>query len=353
MTLRRSIDLRYAAIAAAFAVLFIGLIHHEFFVEPGLHCSSCPKPAGLARLAEFAEVFYYAMVPIVLGVGWWVMRRAFAPIDTLTNRIENIQVNNLRATLPLTGECQEVDRLAGVFNAMIERLDRSFRQVQDFTLHASHELKTPLTVMRAELETVLRDNPSLPAGWGDWIRDLLDEIQRLTKIVDALTLLAKPDSNHASLTLRMVRLGNLVRDSYEDALILAEPQRIRVTLPECADVTVLGDAHRLRQLLLNLTDNAIKYNMPGGTLCITLRQVDNRARLEVANTGQGVSPEIATTVFEQFVRGDNARRRGVEGSGLGLPIARWIVQAHGGTIEFSSVPGHETTVTVHLPIARA
>lgn len=352
MTLRRAIAIRYAIIVGACVALLVGLLHHEFFVEPELHCPSCPRPAGAAYWAEVSEIFFYAMVPLVLAAGWLMMRRALAPIRLLASRVQNINANNLRTALPLTGEYDEVDRLAVVFNEMTERLDKSFRQVQEFTLHASHELKTPLTVMRAELETVLRDSPSLSAGRRDWIHDILDEVQRLTKIVDALTLLAKPEASRANLTVRLVRLGNLVRENYEDALILAEPHRIRVILSECANPTVMGDPHRLRQLLLNLTDNAIKYNMQGGMVAMSLKEVDGAAQLEIANTGQGVSPEVGAMVFDQFVRGDNARRRGVEGSGLGLSIARWIVQAHGGTIQFSSIPDEATTVVVRIPTAR-
>lgn len=352
MTLRRRIGLMYAGIAAVCTLMLVGLIHHEFVVEPRLHCPSCPRPSGAAFWAETAEVAFYALIPIALGFGWWLMRRALDPIDAFARRIEHIHARNLRTPLPLTGESAEVDRLADVFNAMTARLDQSFQQVRDFTLHASHELKTPLTVMRAELETVLRDSPSLDAGRRDWIHGLLDEVQRLTKIVDALTLLAKADAGQANLTLRPVRFGHLVQENYEDALILAEPHRVRVTLLECENLAVMGDPHRLRQLLLNLTDNAVKYNLPGGTVTMSLKADGGVARFEIANTGHGVPSEIGAHVFEQFVRGDNARRRGVEGSGLGLSIARWIVQAHNGNIRFASVPDGETTVVVTIPLAR-
>lgn len=351
MTLRRRIGILYAAIVGACALMLLGLVHHEFVVEPSLHCPNCPTPPGGFWWTEVAEVLFYATIPVVLVCGWWLMRRSLDPIDAFARRIAHIHAHNLRVRLPLTGESDEVDRLAEVFNAMTARLDQSFRQVQDFTLHASHELKTPLTVMRAELETVLRDSPSLESGRREWIHGVLDEVQRLTKIVDAMTLLAKADSGRANLTLRPVRFGDLVRENFEDALILAEPNRVRVTLGECENLAVMGDPHRLRQLLLNLTDNAIKYNVPGGRVTMSLRADGGDARLEIANSGAGVPEEVVSRVFEQFVRGDNARRRGVEGSGLGLAIARWIVQAHGGEIRFASVPDGETTVEVRIPRA--
>lgn len=351
MTLRRRLGILYAGIVVACVLMLFGLIHHEFVVEPKMHCPSCPGPPKGFWWAEVAEVFCYAMIPLVLGCGWWLMRRSLEPIVAFTRRIEHIQASNLRTKLPITGESDEVDRLAEVFNAMTARLDQSFRQIQDFALHASHELKTPLTVMRAELETVLRDSPSLERGRREWIHGMLDEVQRLTKIVDAMTLLAKADSGSANLTLRPVRFGDLVRESYEDALILAEPSRIQVELGECESLAVMGDPHRLRQLLLNLTDNAIKYNITGGRVTISLRADGGDARLVVANTGPGVPEEVASRVFEQFVRGDDARRRGVEGSGLGLAIARWIVQAHGGAIHFASAPDAETVLVVRIPMA--
>jgi signal transduction histidine kinase len=300
---------------------------------------------------ELAEVFFYAMIPVVLGTGWWVMRRTLLPIDEIAGQIEKINADNLRTPLPCTGNNDEVDRLTRAFNAMTARLDESFRQVQDFTLHASHELKTPLTVMRAELETVLKDTESLPPERAEWIGRQLEEVQRLTKIVEGLTLLAKADAGLVELKLQPVRLGELVREHFEDAQVLAEPHQVKVGLLACEDLTVSGDRHRLRQLLLNLVDNAVKYNRPGGAVIMSLRRVDDKAEVEIINTGKGITPELQARVFDRFARGDNALSGAVEGSGLGLAIAQWIVHAHHGTIQFTSEPNKQTSVVVRLPLA--
>jgi signal transduction histidine kinase len=148
-----------------------------------------------------------------------------------------------------------------------------------------------------------------------------------------------------------VRLDALVQESFDEAVMLAEPTAVQVTLTGCAAVTVLGDRDRLRQLLLNLVDNAVKYNRPGGHVTMALRRPGDRAELSIANTGDGIPPRLQNRVFDRFVRGDGPRSRAVEGCGLGLSICRWIVQEHGGSIQIASQPGETTTVTVLLPVA--
>ena len=153
------------------------------------------------------------------------------------------------------------------------------------------------------------------------------------------------DAGNVALEREPVRLAELVQECYEDALILAEPGGLRVSLAACADVVTLGDRHRLRQLLLNLTDNAVKYNCPQGTVTIALRPVGEWAEIEIANTGIGIPPELLPRVFDQFVRGQAG-----EGCGLGLAIAQWIVHAHSGTIRISSEPGQSTIARICLPL---
>ena len=239
--------------------------------------------------------------------------------------------------------------LAATVNELLAQRQHSLQQMRQFTLHVSHELKTPLTVMAIQFENMLRENKTQSPEQIEWLECQLAEVQRLGKIVDTLTLLLKADAGLLELERKPVQLAELLRESFEDAQILAEPNQIGVRLEECAAVEVLGDRHRLRQLLLNLVDNAIKYNEVGGLVTMALRQSDGYARLEISNTGKGVPPEWNERVFERFVRGDEARSRAIEGSGLGLSICRWIVEAHRGTIELRSVPGQTTTVSVRLP----
>ena len=220
-------------------------------------------------------VFEVGLPAVLLGLlgGWWLTRRALAPVAELTEAITRIHERNLREPLPRTGNGDELDRLTEVFNAMLARLDDSFNRIREFTLHASHELKTPLTVLCGETETALRDE-SLPPAERERAASQLDELRRLARIVDGLTLLAKADAGQVALKLEPVRLDELVRDNFADAQILAEPQHIQVELTACEEITVRGDRHRLRQLLLNLADNAVKYNQPQGRVTMSLRRVN-------------------------------------------------------------------------------
>jgi signal transduction histidine kinase len=189
----------------------------------------------------------------------------------------------------------------------------------------------------------------MPPEHAGWIESQLDEVQRLSKIVDSLTLLSKADAGLVVLDRKAVRFDELVREAFEDAHILAQAAGVKVTLNDCEEASVFGDRHRLRQLLLILSDNAVKYNRPGGTVHISLRAGGGFADLKITNTGDGIAPGMEGRLFGRFVRGENARGK-VEGSGLGLTIAQWIVQSKGGTIELRSEPDQRTTAMVRLPL---
>lgn len=351
MTLRQRLALHYGAVVAVALLLLGGLTYHEFATEKRLRALLPPDQQREGSWGEAAEVFVYGMIPVILIGGWWLTHRSFRPLSDLAKTVEQTGVENLRRPLSRTGNHDEVDRLTAAFNVMTARLDESFQQVREFTLHASHELKTPLTVMRGELETALRHSDAYTPQQQECMLSLLDEVDRLTKIVDALTLLSKADAGQVNLQHEPVPLKELVQESYEDALILGEPLGLQVTLGECAETTVVGDRHRLRQLLLNLVDNAVKYNQQPGTVTIALRQRDGAAEIEIINTGAGIPPALQPRVFDRFVRGDEARAKAIDGSGLGLTIAQWITKAHHGSIQLSSVPGQSTTATVRLPLA--
>jgi signal transduction histidine kinase len=178
----------------------------------------------------------------------------------------------------------------------------------------------------------------------------LDEVQRLSKIVDGLTLLTKADAGQITLAREPLRLDELVREAFADAQSLARPHEVQVTLATCEELTVMGDRHRLRQLLLSLSDNAIKYNRRGGGVTLGLRRDARMAELTMTNSSEGIPPELLPRVFERFFRGDLSHGSADEGCGLGLSIAQWIVSAHKGTIKIESVPSKLTTVTVRLPL---
>ena len=314
MTLRRKLVVRYALVAGASLLPVAGLAHHEFVSEPRARAAlGMPGPSGYEWNGHI-ELALYSFIFIVQGAGWWVMWRTVQPIDDFTAMVERVHADNLGETLPRTGAGDELDRLTGVFNDMTRRLDKTFQHTREFALHASHELKTPLTLLRAEFEARLGDPVAPECHACAEVR--LTEVDRLARIVDSLTLLSRADVGMVAIERDLVVLPNLICECYDDALVLGEPQNISVTLGACELAVVLGDRNRLRQLLLNLADNAVKYNRPDGAIAMSLRNVDNVAEVVITNTGTGVPPDVQPLVFNRFVRGPEARARSVEGSGL-------------------------------------
>ncbi len=349
MTIRRRLMLWYGAVLAVSLLLISAATYHEF-AEWAQEARD--KTEDSNALGEVCEIIFRVGLPAMalgMGGGWWLTRRTLKPLAELTRAAKEIDERTLNRPLPRTGNGDELDELAGVLNAMQARLNDSFNRIREFTLHASHELKTPLTVMHGELETALREN-KLPSEGRENVLSQLDELHRLSKIVDGLTLLTHADSGHIKLKRETVRLDELARDLHEDTVILAEPKGVRVELTACEETTVEGDAHRLRQLLLNLADNAVKYNTAGGSITMSLHRNGETTQFVIANTGPGIAPEILPRVFDRFFRGDPAHGSDEEGCGLGLSIAQWIAAAHGGNIRIESTPAQSTTVTLSLPM---
>jgi signal transduction histidine kinase len=340
------------------SVLAMGALLYQHFVARPRHRArhglmterQLAEEAG--DFGDVTQIILWTALPsavLALAGGWWLTRQALYPVARLTQAAQRINERNLREPIQTSGGNDELDRLTEVFNAMTARLDDSFQRVRDFTLHASHELKTPLTVLRGELETALREEEFASPGHRERLLSQIDEIERLTKIVDGLTLLTKADAGQVGLEMENLWLDDLLKEAVADAQILAQPGRVEVQLSGCDRVMVRGDRHRLRQLLLNLTDNAIKYNHPQGAVTFALRRKAASAELEISNTGTGVKPEFQCRVFERFFRGEQSPGANIEGCGLGLSIAQWIVRAHQGSITFVSRPRELTTVTVRLP----
>lgn len=351
MTIRSRLTCWYAGVLLASLVLMVTVIYYEFVIERVAR-KSAGQPADSAEHEIFEVVLFYGLPTGLLTIfgGWWLLRRALSPLNQLAAAAEQLQLHNLRQELPRTGNGDEVDRLSIALNAANARLHDSFNRIREFTLHASHELKTPLAVLHGEIEAALTD-PTSTAAQKETFASQLDELQRLSKIVEGLTLLAKADTGQVALARDEIRLDELVRDSLADAEILGLAQRIKATMPRCDAVIIRGDRHRLRQLLLNLTDNAIKYNRPDGTVEISLIRSATQAVLTISNTGKGIPPAILPRVFDRFYRGDDSHSSEIGGCGLGLSIVKWIAKAHGGSIQITSQPEQITTVTVSVPLS--
>jgi signal transduction histidine kinase len=288
---------------------------------------------------QFGEVMLRSSIPLaLLGAGaWWLTRRALRPLETLTDAASRIHSGNLDERIPLTGRGDELDKLTHVFNDMTTRLAQSIDRIREFTLHASHELKTPLAILRAEFGELV-DDPGRSHADRERFASHLDELDRLTRIVNGLTLLTRADAQQIKLEREPVALDALVREAGENTHALAEPRGLTVVMDSMPPVQVRGDRHRLRQLLLILCDNAVKYNHVGGKVSFHLIEQGGIVKVAVRNTGPGIPPAEQPRVFERFYRGSSAPSDDIEGCGLGLSIAAWIAREHGGSLTFTSSP---------------
>ncbi|HEY8503658.1 MAG TPA: heavy metal sensor histidine kinase [Gemmataceae bacterium] len=283
-------------------------------------------------------------------VAYGLARTALAPVEAIRRSTDAITAERLDRRLPVPNPHDELGRLSTTINAMIARLERSFAQARRFTADASHELRTPLTAIRTEAEVALA-SPTDAEAYQQLLGSILEECGRMTRLTDQLLTLAREDAGAAAAEAVPVDLGQLAREVVETLRPLAAAKGLRVRAELGEGVTVAGDAVRLRQVLLNLLDNAIKYTPEGGTVTARVGRQGQEAVVTVADTGEGIPPEHLPHVFERFYRVDKARSREMGGTGLGLSIAKSIVTAHGGRIGLRSSPGAGTTCTVALPLA--
>lgn len=293
-----------------------------------------------------------AVLPIALvlagGGGWMLARRALRPVDRMTETARRISAEHLTKRVDETGAGDELDRLAQTLNAMLGRLDASFQEMRQFTADASHELQTPLTILKGEMEVALR-SPRSPEEYQRILKSALEEIDRIARLVEGLLLLARADAGVLRMDRRTVDLAQLVEEVYGQARILAEARSLKLGIGPVEPISALGDYAHLRRLLLNLLDNAVKYTPPDGQVKISLQSSGGWASIRVEDTGMGISPEDQSRIFQRFYRSAEARSRGEGGAGLGLCIARSIAEAHGGRIEVESTTGRGSTFTVLLP----
>ena len=319
--------------------------------------------AARARRELFGAMV--AIAPIVLlvsvGTAYLLAGRSLRPLDRMVDEVEAItDGRSLHRRVAVDEAGDELARLGATLNAMIGRLETSFGALRRFTADASHELKTPLTVLRANVERAMQAPPGSAEQYIG-LEEALQEVARMADLVDSLLTLARFDEGRFDLVRAPVALEPLVRDVYETALILGEAAELTITLAAIEPATVLGDWTRLRQLLLNLVTNAIKYTPRGGHVELALRHGEGTAAFAVRDTGIGIAAADLPYIFDRFWRADRARSRraadGVSteraGVGLGLAICQWITQAHGGTIAVTSRLTRGTTFTVSLPLPSA
>ncbi|MDO8544242.1 MAG: ATP-binding protein [Opitutaceae bacterium] len=311
----------------------------------------------LREVQQTLTQFQFVLIAIVPGVlilasfgAWLVLNRALRPLREMIRTARAIQAQELDLRLRVPETDDEMQGLAETFNEMVGRLHRSFAQMRQFITDASHELRSPLAVLRGEVELGLKAR--LDANRCQEILGLCAvEIARLSGLVETLLFLSNADAEKAALDFKPVNLTRVMDEMAEQTRILAEAKGVEVTLVNGHGIVMPADEMRVRQLLLNLVGNAVKFTPPGGRITLSCRSVDGQAEFVVRDTGIGIEPKHLPHVFDRFYRADRSDPGAGGGYGLGLSICRWIVEAHRGTIQVESVPGKGSAFTVRLPLA--
>jgi len=288
---------------------------------------------------------------LVLAVagGWLMARQSLHPVTVMTERAAMIGAATLHERLPVKNRRDELGRLATVFNDLLARLDRAFEQQRQFMADASHELRTPVAIMSGEAELALSRNERPPAELRGALANIHHEARRLKRIVDDLFLLARGNAGEQLLSPSSLYLGDLARECVQAARSLAETNGIELRFEGHEELPYTGDEALLRRLVMNLLDNAIKYTPPGGTVELRACAEEGRYTIEVQDTGPGISQDARPRLFDRFYRAHSERGKTDTGAGLGLAIARWIAESHGGTISLQSSDSTGSTFRVVLP----
>lgn len=345
--------------------------------SPGLHCQTVQtKEYGELRLAGKQEspfliyigvsesaahaagtdlmTIFLVIAPVMLFVafasGWVMAGIVLRPVREISSMANRITASNLSERIPVREVEDELGVLIRTMNAMISRLQASFEEMRLFSLNVAHELRTPLAILKGQSELALSSPPSADETQ-ELVTSYLEETIRMSRIVDDLLMLAKAETGQLTMEREPVSMDRLVEDLHEDGTILAGSKGLLLRLGQVDPAVVIGDAARLRQLFRILLTNALQYTDTGGEIRLTCQSHDARVKVSIEDSGIGIPPESVDRIFERFYRVDQARTRVKGGSGLGLALARWIVDAHHGTISVRSDVGKGSTFTVDLPAA--
>ncbi len=308
-----------------------------------------PLKPVLNTLSQFQRLLLLSF-PLVLvaiaALSYYVVSRFIGPVALMAEQTEQITHHNLSARLPVVNPRDEFGRLAQRFNNLLDRLESSFMQQRELLSDISHELKTPITLLRLRWENQIatRGRPSHSRLAAD-----IEELTRLSQMVSDLGLLAQTLENTPRKSLQPLDLNNLLRAICKDLQLLAEQKQQQFLYQLQGEARITGDAQLLRRLFINLLDNAIKYTPEGGCIRLSSCAEDGVVRVHIKDTGIGMSPAEIDRVFERFYRGENIRKAGAKGSGLGLTLAQWIARIHHGRLQLTSEPGKGSWVQVEIP----
>jgi heavy metal sensor kinase len=319
-----------------------------YTVEMGASADDAVETLQLFR--SYVMVFALALLVVSTGVGSWMSRKALAPVDTLVRTARNISGTSLNRRLQALKTGDELQRLTDTLNEMLDRIESAFRRMAQFTADASHELRTPVSLIRTEAELALRRSRT-ESEYKESLRQILAEAERTTQLIEQLLELARADSGRESLTLYSVNLSEVLRGVAASWQPVAAARDIRFATEICdLGVSVMGDQILLRRLAEILLDNAFKYTPSPGLVALALEVRDETAMITVRDSGVGIAQQEQEKIFKRFYRVDKARSREQGGAGLGLAIAEWIVLQHRGTISVESRLGEGAAFRVKLPL---
>ena len=309
-----------------------------------------PVEKMLDRLIFVLQIGSPLAVLVSMFGGWLLAGRALRPVNNITDTAQRIAAGDLTQRIHISST-DEIGRLASTFNDMIGRLESSIRQIRQFSADASHELRTPLTITKGETELALRKNRT-PEVYREVLESNLEEIDRMSRIVDELLFLSRADLGEIKIAKDPVQLEHLIQEIQHQAQILGKDREVETVIRHLEPAEVAGDEWRLRELLLNIVDNAVKYSQEKGQIEINLEQTDTMAKLSVKDNGIGISPDDQKMIFDRFFRSDAARAHVQKGTGLGLAICKWITESHQGNIQVESTLGQGSRFTITLPLLR-
>jgi len=297
-------------------------------------------------------IIFLISIPTSIAIttvsGFFLARKALKPVDKIRRAAIKISSSNLDERIDIGEKRDELGRLATTFNEMIDRLRDSFQRINQFSIDVSHELKTPLTILKGETEVTLRKDRDIE-DYKRLLKSNLEEIDRMTKIIDDLLLLSKADSKDILIKTEDIALKDLIIDVCMNMQIFAKNKGVELVLGDIDEVILKGDELKLRRMLCNIIENGIKYTSQGGKVEVYSSTNNGYINIHIKDNGIGIPENDIKFIFDRFYRGDKSRRR-ESGSGLGLSISKWIAEAHRGTIEVTSAPAQGSLFSVRLPL---
>jgi len=312
--------------------------------------SLVPIDAALRRYRDLLLWWAPVALLVAMAASWWLSGFALRPLSRVAVAAGDINVHTLERRLPGRGVGDELDHVVDAFNGTLGRLEHAVGEMRQFSAALAHELRTPLAALRGEIELTWRTLAASPAE-RDRCASQLEEIDKLSRLIDQILTLARAESGQIRLTTAPVNLTDLAASLVEQLEPIAAARAIELRCDPSDAVVINGDAGWLQRLLLNLADNALKFTKEHGRVVVRVTREGSDARVEVQDTGVGLSPADAQQVFERFFRADPARSSSTDGAGLGLSLVQWIAAQHHGTVAVQSRFGEGSTFTVTLPVS--